>query len=189
MNESTLPDALRYLKALADESRLRIVGILASGERTVEELAAMLELKPPTVSHHLHLLKEVELVSCRAEGTARWYQLEPRSLTRLGKLLASPANVRELAIDEDADAWERKVLRDFFDGERLKEIPASRKKRQVVLNWLAGRFRHGKTYTEAQVNERIKRHHPDCATLRRELIVTKLMSREDGRYWRTPPPP
>ena len=36
-----------------------------------------------------------------------------------------------------SDAWERKVLHDFFDGERLKEIPSSRKKRLVILKWLA----------------------------------------------------
>ncbi|MDB5097460.1 MAG: ArsR family transcriptional regulator, partial [Cyanobacteria bacterium RYN_339] len=68
--------------------------------------------------------------------------------------------------------------------ERLKEIPASRKKREVVLRWLADRFEIGPRYAEREVNEVIKRHHPDFATLRRELIGANLMQREAGEYWR-----
>ena len=76
------------------------------------------------------------------------------------------------------------MLRDFFEGTRLKEIPASRKKRSVILRWLATQFEHGILYKEAQVNEIIERHHPDTAWLRRELIAEKLMQRENGMYWR-----
>jgi hypothetical protein len=42
-------------------------------------------------------------------------------------------------------------------------------------------------YPEARINELIKRHHPDFATLRRELIGQGLMEREAGIYWRSPP--
>jgi dienelactone hydrolase len=80
------------------------------------------------------------------------------------------------------------VLKDFFDGERLKEIPASRKKRSVILKWLANRFEYGVLYKEAQVNEIIQRHHEDASSLRRELISAKeqFMQRESGFYWRVP---
>ncbi|MEZ4544419.1 MAG: metalloregulator ArsR/SmtB family transcription factor [Cyanobacteriota/Melainabacteria group bacterium] len=53
---------LLFFKALSDESRLKIVGILASGDRSVEELASLLELRAPTVSHHLSRLKKTGLV-------------------------------------------------------------------------------------------------------------------------------
>ena len=89
-----------------------------------------------------------------------------------------------LVDDVEGDAWERKVLKDFFEGTRLKEIPASRKKRSVIINWLANQFEPGVRYPEAQVNEIIERHHPDTAWLRRELIAEKLMQRENGMYWR-----
>jgi DNA-binding transcriptional ArsR family regulator len=56
---------LRFFKALADDSRLKIVGILANQECSVEELAALLQLKEPTVSHHLPKLKELNLVTMR----------------------------------------------------------------------------------------------------------------------------
>jgi hypothetical protein len=76
------------------------------------------------------------------------------------------------------------VLRDFFEGERLKEIPSRRKKRLVILKWLAEQFEHQHLYPEAQVNAIIQRHHPDTASLRRALVEEQLMQRESGLYWR-----
>jgi hypothetical protein len=66
----------------------------------------------------------------------------------------------------------------------LKEIPSNRKKRLVILKWLAARFERERRYPEDEVNEMIKRSHPDTATLRRELIGNHLMQREAGVYWR-----
>ncbi|MBW4450536.1 MAG: DUF2087 domain-containing protein [Spirirestis rafaelensis WJT71-NPBG6] len=43
-------------------------------------------------------------------------------------------------------------------------------------------------YPEPKVNEILKRYHPDCATLRRELIGYQLMQRENSVYWRLSPP-
>jgi DNA-binding transcriptional ArsR family regulator len=176
---------LRYLKALADESRLRILGILATGERSVEDLAAMLRLRAPTVSHHLALLRAVDLVEARAEGTTRYYRLRAQGLSAINRMLSAPEQLAVFARDEDASAWEQKVLRDFFEGERLKEIPASRKKREVILRWLAEQFEARRRYSEAEVNELLQRHHPDSATLRREMIGQGLLARKDSYYWRT----
>ena len=180
---------LRVFKALADESRLRIVGILASGERSVDELAAPLELRAPTVSHHLSRLRELGLVSMRADGTVHLYRLEVDALRRLTREVLAVERMASWADDTHAEAWQRKVLRDFFEGQRLKEIPASRKKRQVVLEWLAGQFQAGVRYPERAVNELLARHHPDVATLRRELVGAGLLQREQSVYWRPAPAP
>ena len=131
MSDEPLSVVVRFFKALADASRLRIVGVLAERERGVEELATLLHLKAPTVSHHLTKLKEAGLVQMRPEGTARVYRLDATALRSLSKNVLSPERIGSLADDLDRDAWERKVLKDFFAGERLKEIPASRKKRDV----------------------------------------------------------
>lgn len=184
MSQEELALILRYFKALADESRLRLLGVLASRECSVEELAELLALKGPTVSHHLAKLRELGLVRMRAEGNTHLYALEVTKLHELGKTLFAAEAIASLADDVNAEAWERKVLEDFFEAERLKEIPASRKKREVVLRWLAERFQPGRRYPEREVNELIKRHHPDFATLRRELIGANLMQREAGEYWR-----
>jgi hypothetical protein len=182
-----LHDLLRYLKALADQSRLRLIGILATGERSVEELAALLDLRAATVSHHLYLLKDLDLVTMRAEGNTHLYQLNGKGLSRINKLLNRP---ERLAVIEHAegDVWERKVLRDFFTDGRLKGIPAYQKKRLVILKWLASQFEWGRTYTEGEINALIKQYHPDTAALRRYLVDHRFMQREHGTYWRLEAP-
>lgn len=177
---------VEFFKALADESRLKIVGLLAGETRSVEELAVMLDLKPPTVSHHLSRLKEMDLVTMEREGNTHLYALNEERLQQISREILPPNRMSAL-VDADGDAWEHKVLNDFFDGERLTTIPASRKKRLVILKYLADLFEVERTYSEAEVNEVIKRHHPDVATLRRELIMNRFMDRKpEGIYWRTP---
>jgi predicted transcriptional regulator len=186
-----LPDEfqalLQFFKALADENRLKLLGILAMDEYSVEELALLLHLKAPTISHHLLRLKELGLVQMRANGNAHLYRLAAENLHTLSKGLLSAEKMAALVpvAELEYDAWERKVLRDFFEGTRLKEIPANRKKRSVVLRWLANLFEPGKRYNEARVNEIIQVHHPDASTLRREMIGERLLQREQGIYQRT----
>ncbi|HLH61251.1 MAG TPA: metalloregulator ArsR/SmtB family transcription factor [Ktedonobacteraceae bacterium] len=175
---------LQSFKALADETRLKLLGILAMREYSVEELAALLHLKAPTVSHHLARLKELNLVGMRTEGTLHIYRLNVEALRDTSKGLLSSEKMASLVHDVEGDAFERKVLKDFFEGTRLKEIPASRKKRSVILQWLAQQFEPGVRYSEAQVNEILQRYHPDSATLRREMIGEHLLQREQGSYWR-----
>ncbi len=188
MPQEELQSLLQFFKVLADENRLKILGILANDERSVEELAALLQLRAPTVSHHLARLKEIGLVGMRSDGNTHYYWLDTDALRKTNKHLLTPEKMATLVDDLEGDAWERKVIRDFFDGPRLKEIPASRKKRTVILKWFAHLFEYGVLYKEAQVNEIIQRHHEDSAFLRRELISAKegLMQREGGLYWRTP---
>jgi hypothetical protein len=78
-----------------------------------------------------------------------------------------------------------KVLASFLVGERLKQIPARRKKLLVVLERLAEGFEPGSRYPEREVNERLTRHHPDFATLRRLLVDYGFLARDHGVYWRT----
>lgn len=77
-----------------------------------------------------------------------------------------------------------RVLTSYLAGERLKQIPARRKKLLVVLEWLAARFRPGTRYAEREVNEQLLRHHPDYATLRRMLVDHGYLERDHGVYWR-----
>lgn len=189
MDDERLGQVLAFFKALADANRLRIVGLLAERERSVEELAALLGLKPPTVSHHLGKLKEQELLRMRAEGTTHVYALDTERLHALNRAVLQQDRVAALADSVEGTAWERKVLRDFFDGERLKSIPASQNKRLVVLRWLAEQFRSDVRYAEREVNEQLQRCHPDVATLRRLLVDHHLLARTpEGVYWRPTAP-
>jgi DNA-binding transcriptional ArsR family regulator len=68
---------------LGDETRRAIVERLRSGPRSVAELSAGLPVSRPAVSKHLRLMKEAGLVTDRAVGTKRFYELD---LDRLGSL-------------------------------------------------------------------------------------------------------
>ena len=176
---------LAFFKAMADDSRLRIVGLLAGGERSVQDLAHALDLKEPTVSHHLAILKAQGLVTARAEGTTRWHALDRAALEGLSRSVLQSAAPKPVPLG--ADAAEDKLLQGFIDRDgKLKQIPASRKKRAAVLRWLMHAFVGGRRYTEAEVNTLLQEHHWDSATLRRELIGHQMMARKDRIYWRLP---
>ncbi len=186
MEPQAFQTLLQFLKALAHESRLKMLGLLADREYSVGELAELLDLKEPTVSHHLSKLQELDLVQMRAEGTTHRYRLKRETLQRLNQDLFTPEQVASIAESVVGEPWERKVLQTYLIGDQLTKIPETRKKRDVILNWLATQYEEGVRYPEAEVNAIIKRYHPDTATLRRELIGNKLMQRENGVYWRVP---
>jgi hypothetical protein len=77
-----------------------------------------------------------------------------------------------------------KVLQAFVRDGRLIQIPARRAKRLVVLELLVQDFEPGRRYSEAEVNRRLRRWHPDHCALRRYLVDEGFLDRADGRYWR-----
>lgn len=182
ISEAPRSDPLEFFRALADRSRLRIVGLLAAREYSVQELARTLGLREPTVSHHLAVLKTVGLASVRSEGTTRWYRLEEDALHRRSRALLSRPSLERIAADTSVEAGEREVLANFLDGDRLTSIPVARKKRQIILRWLVRKFAPEVDYTEAQVNAILKRHHEDAATLRREMVGYRMLARDRGVY-------
>jgi DNA-binding transcriptional ArsR family regulator len=62
--------------AVAEPRRRQILDLLAGGERSVNDLVALLGIAQPQVSKHLRVLSGVGLVRCRAEGRHRYYRLE-----------------------------------------------------------------------------------------------------------------
>jgi DNA-binding transcriptional ArsR family regulator len=67
--------ASAFLKALAHESRLIILCILAQGEKSVSELEQELNLRQPTVSQQLARLRADRLVATRRDGKVIYYSL------------------------------------------------------------------------------------------------------------------
>lgn len=180
-------ELVTFFKALADSNRLKIVGLLAEKPYSVEELAALLQLKPSTVSHHLSKLAEAELVSSRAESYYSIYQLDQKMLEQKSRSMFSQTELSNVAAEVDADAYDNKVVKDYSkrDGS-LKTLPAQRKKLEAILRHVVQSFEMGKRYSEKRVNEILSQYHEDTATLRRELVGYGLMQREGGggEYWR-----
>lgn len=194
MTETNFQTLLQFFKVMANESRLKLVGILAQRECSVEELATLVQLKEPTVSHHLAKLKELYLVQMRSAGNTHFYRLDSERLLHLNKSLLTVDQVSAQQHPIAPDAWEEKVLKSYLEGDwqrdraqvRLREIPASRRKRWVILKWLVQQFEPETHYSEKVLSDRIQHFHPDAATIRREWIGYGMMQRENGIYWRLP---
>jgi predicted transcriptional regulator len=186
MDQAEFQKLLEFFKALANDSRLKIIGILANRACSVSDLADLLDLKEPTVSHHLGMLKELGLVTMRADGNTHIYSLDQDALVRMNKDLLSSDRIAALVENVDERGWEAKVRSNFIVDGKLTQIPAQFKKRMAILRWLADKFELDRRYPEKELNEVIKQYHPDCASLRRYMIETGLMQRENGVYWRLP---
>ena len=83
--EKIANELLEFFKALADATRLKIVGLLAQGEYSVEQLAEILGVRSSTVSHHLTKLSKSGLVSARSESYYNIYRLETQVLEEMSK--------------------------------------------------------------------------------------------------------
>ena len=71
------------MDALGDPTRRAIFERLADGPKAVGEIANELPVSRPAVSQHLKVLKQAGLVTDRAEGTRRLYQLNPHGIQDL----------------------------------------------------------------------------------------------------------
>ncbi len=180
-------ELVTFFKALSDANRLKIIGLLAQQPYSVEELAALLNLKASTVSHHLAKLSQVGLVSAKTESYYNVYQLDEKALEAKSRGIFSQENLAASVADIDAGAYDNKVVKDFVhkDGS-LKTIPAQRKKLEAILRYVVKAFEVNKRYSEKKVNEILSGYHEDTATLRRELVGYGLIKREGGggEYWR-----
>jgi len=180
-------ELLSFFKALADENRLKIIGILAQQAHTVEQLASAIGLSMSTTSHHLARLAKVGLVSARTDGHYYIYSLHTDALKEMSQRLLEDEQIRQLSAPISEDAYDQKVLTNFIDKDgRIKTFPAQDKKLQAILRHVVKAFEPGQRYPEKQVNEILSHFNEDTAFLRRSLIEYKLMGRQGGggEYWR-----
>ncbi len=86
-----LTDEAMLFKALADPARVAILATLARAEREVCvcDFTSGVDLNQSTVSHHLKILKDAELVTSVRRGTWGYYSLAPDARDRLDAALAS----------------------------------------------------------------------------------------------------
>jgi predicted transcriptional regulator len=187
------------LKALADDSRLKLLRMLHEREHTVGELAQRIDLTEPTVSHHLANLREAGLVTLRMAGNQRIYRINEPGLAAFKRLANEIEQMPPEAPEEDADnSWiavlgwseeDQQVLNDHMAGRHLTRLPTKRKQLLVILRWLVTLFEHDRKYTEGEVNAILKTAYElDYVGLRRDLVDFRYMKRErDGSsYWLAP---
>ena len=171
-----LQDLVEFYKALADRTRLRIAGLLAERPRSMQELALALEANPKTISRHLSRLRQARLVAAQVLDGATTFRLETDQIDRLSRTLLN----REVPPgDERAH-----VLRPFFDGERIRRLPATQSKKLMILEEVARRVAPGRRYTEREVDAILKAVYDDHCELRRALVDYRFLSRDRGIYTR-----
>lgn len=185
--DKTSNELLAFFKALSDVTRLKLVGLLAQEDSSVEELAAVLGVNPSTVSHHLSRLREIGLVSARAVGYYNIYTLRTEILQEMAQRMLSENTLPDVVKDLDREAYDRKVLKDYLakDG-TISQIPSNKRKLDVILRYLAEQFDYDRGYSEKEVNDIIAAYNEDISGLRRDLISVGFLDRErDGsNYWR-----
>jgi predicted transcriptional regulator len=182
-----LEELLSFFKALAEPTRLKIIGLLARQPLTVGQMAEMLDLRPSTISNHLSQLAHAGLVSARAESYYNVYSLDTGALEAMAKRLLARETLPGVVANVDVDAYDRNVISNFtYPDGRLKSFPAQRKKLEAILRYVLRVFEPSVRYGEKQVNQMLGRFHKDTATLRRELVDYGMLKREGGggEYWR-----
>jgi DNA-binding transcriptional ArsR family regulator len=92
------------LDALGDPSRRAILSQLRKGPLPVGALAQAFPISRPAISQHLKILKAARLVTDRAEGTRRLYQLDPAGFESVRAYLDQFWTTALDAFKEKADA-------------------------------------------------------------------------------------
>ncbi|ASV66147.1 DUF2087 domain-containing protein [Cytobacillus kochii] len=178
-----------FHKTMGDPTRIRIVYLLSKGPLHGQAIAGKLGLTPPTITHHLHKLRDINLVYTRREKNTVYYYLNEKIILHqavtLEKIISQKEELEEM---EQDNAYRKKVLDAFIqtDG-KLKSIPAQRKKKLIIFEHMVKGLKKGVKYEEKEINEYIKNFHDDFATIRREYITNQYMYRENGIYEVNPP--
>ena len=171
-------------RALSDPTRIRILGLLGQRAMYGQELAQALNVKPPTISHHIQSLYAAGLVKIRREDNFHYYELDGDGLRHIAESTQYIAKSLFASEPLPPKSDERaRVVATFIKDGRLLSLPAQYKKRRYIMEEIARSFEWGRLYDEKEVNAIMRAFNDDYASLRREMIDQRIMMRENGRYW------
>ena len=107
--------------ALAEPNRFRIVELLRSGPRSVNEIGERLELNQPQVSKHLRVLKDVGLVDVEAHAQQRVYELRAQPLRQLHRWLERYRRLWDARFEELDELVEELKEKERSDDRRKRK--------------------------------------------------------------------
>lgn len=148
-------DVLAALEAAGEETRLRLLALLAEAELTVSELVAILGQSQPRVSRHLRLLVEAGLVERHREGAWAFFRLAERSaVARLARATLERLDPADAALAADrarlaetraarAQAAERYFAAHAADWDRLRSLHVPDDRVEAALAQMIGPARIG----------------------------------------------
>ncbi|MDB4954944.1 MAG: ArsR family transcriptional regulator [Myxococcales bacterium] len=112
---------LQTFAALAEPNRFRIVELLRSGARSVNEIGARLDLNQPQVSKHLRVLKQAGLVDVEPRAQQRVYELRAKPLRQLNDWLDRYRKVWDARFEAlDELLVELETTKEKSDGRRRR---------------------------------------------------------------------
>ncbi|MEM7128847.1 MAG: metalloregulator ArsR/SmtB family transcription factor [Chloroflexota bacterium] len=178
--------------ALADDTRLRILELLAAHEELrAQEIIAQLDTTQSTVSRHLKQLSSAQFISEKRAGDAnKIYRLNPARVSEFAYTLSALLSAENAKmVLNDVRLEQPTELRPYLDRNGLvSQWPAKWTAKKIVLDYLITKFSEGTQYKETEVNEILNQWHTydDPVYLRRALVDSGLLGRtSDGRqYWR-----
>ena len=100
----TPDDLVRIYKALADETRLRILSLLKDGEVCVCHIHGGLRLPQPTISRHLAYLRRAGVVTARRDGVWMHYRLAPQASPIVQEVIDAALHALSHAAVTESDA-------------------------------------------------------------------------------------
>lgn len=84
-----MKELVQFYKAFGDQTRMRLIRTIASGmigKISVNDLAEKLGVSQPTVSQHLRILRDIDLIEPNREGYHVYYRINPETLEKFRKL-------------------------------------------------------------------------------------------------------
>ena len=177
-----MSNTIEVFKCLSDKSRLNILNLLIKKPMYVELISKSLTLAPSTVSFHLKKLEKAGLVRSEKDQYYTMYFVNESVFNQKLIELILVENKDSINQEKRQDEYHQKVIDAFFNNNIVKQMPVQRKKRIIVLKEIAKAFTTSRKYSEVEVNEIILRYHDDYCFVRREFIMEKLFTREDGIY-------
>lgn len=146
---STLDSTLCVFRAIGEETRLRIMALLARGELTVSELTQILGQSQPRVSRHLKILADAGLIERHREGAWMFYRVA-------GEVGAEPARAALIAaVSAVGEGGDRIVARDaerFAQSRQARADQAAHYFQANAAEWSRLRALH---LPDSDIEERI----------------------------------
>ena len=172
-------EGIAVFKALADESRLKIISILLQKDSYTAYLADRLNLTPPTVVYHMEKLAKAGIVFSTKIHHYVIYSINREMMNRtVGEY------IRSVVQYDDSKSYEEKVINSFFEYGKLKQLPAGIKKREVIVGAVAAQLEMDRPYCERELLDFLSEIYEDTPTLKRDLVGFGFLKEENGFYIR-----
>jgi DNA-binding transcriptional ArsR family regulator len=109
LDSEDLTTVMETFKALADETRIKLIVRLYQGEHKVNDLVEALASPQSTVSRHLAVLRHAKLVVVRRDGTNAYYRLADSHVGSLVAQAFAHAEHKRLGLPDHGDATQKVV--------------------------------------------------------------------------------